>query len=126
MSLTVLFTLLFGLFIASCRVFSGWLGRVSNRRPPISAFEAPFLGQKAPTRAQTQPHQRIGVGGPQSFNTWTTRLFIGIVLQSAVLFLISQFPGIQSPYWLGMALQGFTYGSAALFYASGGDETTGC
>jgi hypothetical protein len=39
---------------------------------------------------------------------------------------MSQFPGIQSPYWLGIALQGFTYGSAALFYSSGGDETTGC
>ena len=58
-------------------------------------------------------------------DTWVTRLFIGIVLISAAIFLISQCPGFQSPFWLGVVLQGFTYGSAALFYVSGGDESTG-
>jgi hypothetical protein len=125
MSLTVLFTLLFGLFIASCRVFGRWLGWGSNRSPPMSTVEAPFLGQIALARVCSQPLHRLGTGVPQSLNTWTTRLFIAIVLQSAALFLVSQFPGIQSPLWLGIALQGFTYGSAALFYASGGGEPTG-
>jgi hypothetical protein len=58
-------------------------------------------------------------------DTWVTRLFIAIVLISAAIFLISQCPGFQSPFWLGIVLQGFTYGSAALFYVSGGDESTG-
>jgi len=57
--------------------------------------------------------------------TWVTRLFIAIVLISTTIFLISQCPGFQSPFWLGIVLQGFTYGSAALFYVSGGDESTG-
>lgn len=57
--------------------------------------------------------------------TWVTRLFIAIVLISAAIFLFSQCPGFQSPFWLGIVLQGFTYVSAALFYVSGGDESTG-
>jgi hypothetical protein len=125
MSLTVLFMLLLGLFIASCRVFGRWLGWGSNGSSPISIVEAPFLGQKALARAYSQPLERLGASGLQRLNTWVTRLFIAIVLQCAALFLVSQFPGFQSPLWFGMALQGFTYGSAALFYASGGDEPTG-
>ena len=58
-------------------------------------------------------------------STWVTRLFIAIVLISATIYLVSQCPGFQSPFWLGLVLQGFTYGSAYLFYASGGDESTG-
>jgi hypothetical protein len=125
MSLTVLFMLLFGLFLASCRVFGKWLGWGSNGTPAISTVEAPFLGQNVLARAYSQPLQSLGASSPQRLNTWATRLFIAIVLQCAALFMVSQFPGIQSPFWLGIALQGFTYGSAALFYASGGDEPTG-
>jgi len=58
-------------------------------------------------------------------STWVTRLFIAIVLISATIYLVSQCPGFQSPYWLGFVLQGFTYGSAYLFYVSGEDESTG-
>jgi hypothetical protein len=64
----------------------------------------------------------------QSFgwiSAWVMRLFIAIVLISAALYLVSQCPGFQSPFWLGIVLQGFTYGSAYLFYVSGGDESTG-
>jgi len=125
MSLTVLFLLLFGLFIASYRVFGRRLGLGSHGGIPTSNVGASFLGQTAFARAYSQTLQGLGGGGPQRLNTWVTRLFIAIVLQCAALFLVSQFPGIQSPFWLGMALQGFTYGSAALFYASGGDEPTG-
>jgi hypothetical protein len=53
---------------------------------------------------------------------WVTRIFIAIVLQCGGLYLISQFPGMNSPFWFGIALQGFSFGSAALFYISGGDE----
>jgi hypothetical protein len=125
MSLTVLFMLLFGLFIASYRVFRRRLGLGSHGGIPTSNVGASFLGQTAFARAYSQTLQGLGGGGPQRLNTWVTRLFIAIVLQCAALFIASQFPGIQSPFWLGMALQGFTYGSAALFYASGGDEPTG-
>lgn len=125
MSLTVLFMLLFGLFIASYRVFGRRLGLGSHGGIPTSNVGASFLGQTALVRAHPQTLQGLGGGGPQRLNTWVTRLFIAIVLQCAALFLVSQFPGIQSPSWLGMVLQGFTYGSAALFYASGGDEPTG-
>lgn len=57
--------------------------------------------------------------------SWVTRVFISIVLLSAGIYLLSQFPSFQSPFWLGLVLQGFTFGSAYLFYASGDDETTG-
>jgi hypothetical protein len=125
MSLTVLFMLLFGLFIASYRVFGRRLGLGSHGGIPTSNVGASFLGQTALVRAHPQTLQGLGGGSPQRLNTWVTRLFIAIVLQCAALFLVSQFPGIQSPSWLGMALQGITYGSAALFYASDGDEPTG-
>jgi hypothetical protein len=58
-------------------------------------------------------------------SNWVTRLFIAIVLISATIYIVSQCPGFQSPFWLGFVLQGFTYGSAYLFYISGGDESTG-
>ena len=49
---------------------------------------------------------------------WMTKIFIAIVLQSAGLHLISAYPGIKSPPWLGIILQGFTFGSAAIYLAS--------
>jgi len=72
--------------------------------------------------AYLQPTPGLAGGSPQWLNTWATRIFVMIVLQCTALFLLSQFPGFQSPFWLGIALQGYTYGSAFLFYASGGDE----
>ena len=55
-------------------------------------------------------------------STWVTRVFLTIVLLSAVIYLFSQCPGFRSPLWLGFVLQGFTYGSAYLFYVSDGNE----
>jgi len=60
-----------------------------------------------------------------SLETWLTRIFVAIVLQCATLFILSQLPGFKSPVWLGIVLQGFTYGSTTLFYMSGRDDPTG-
>ena len=51
-------------------------------------------------------------------NPWVTRIFIAIVLQCAAIYLVSAYPGTRSPFWLGIILQGFTYGSAAVYYVS--------
>jgi len=50
---------------------------------------------------------------------WVTRIFIVIALQSAAIYLISICPGMADPLWLGIVLLGLTYGSAAVYYASG-------
>lgn len=125
MSLTALFMLLFGLFIASYKVLRrrpGWgsyieLNTISNKAalPSPITFEPPL----------PQPPFGPSGGLPQWLNPWVSRLFVAIVLQCAALYLLSQFPGFESPFWLGIVLQGYTYGSSALFYASGRDDPTG-
>lgn len=125
MNLTVLFMLLFGLFMASYRVFKrrlGWGPRV-NLSP--TNVEIPFQGTTTLSHAYPQPLPGLGSGGPQWLSTWVTRIFIAIALQCAAIFLLSQFPGFQSPFWLGIVLQGYTYGSAFLFYASGWEDRSG-
>lgn len=67
---------------------------------------------------------RVGVKSFQysrlatSLDTWMTRVFVAMVLQCAALSLISQYPASRSPLWLGLALQGFTYASAAVYHLS--------
>ncbi len=123
MSLTVLFMLLFGLFITSYRALRGRINGVyhsispSYTRPSkisITSLRDPYL------------QEVLGLGGGQGHDLekWVTRLFIAIVLQSAALYIISQIPGVQSPFWLGMVLQGYSYGSAALFYGSGNERSS--
>ena len=120
MSLTVLFMLLFGLFIMSYKVLKRNMGHVypvfgalnmSASTGDVNAFD-------------TRTGLSLGVANVSrtGVDRWVTRLFIAIVLQCAALYLMSQFPGMKSPFWLGIVLQGFTYGSAALFYASGGGD----
>ena len=53
---------------------------------------------------------------------WMIRIFITIVALCTVVYLISAYPGTESPFWLGIVLQFFIYGSAALCYASWRNE----
>ncbi len=49
---------------------------------------------------------------------WMTRIFIVIVILCTAIYLTSAYPEIKSPFWLGIVLQFFIWGSAALCYAS--------
>lgn len=124
MILALLFTSLFGLFMASRMVYRKRLGWSPCGSFNPSYIEAPTLSSTTVGRASTRPKYGSNDDTPW-VDAWVTRLFIALVLLCAAFYLISQFPGVQSPFWLGIVLQGFTYGSAALFYASGGDEPTG-
>ena len=123
MSLTIFFTLLFVVFVASHRVLKrderGSL--YDNISPPH--FDALSAGYVISVQAlpKTSDPNKEGY----SLETWLTRIFVAIVLQCAALFILSQLPGFKSPVWLGIVLQGFTYGSATLFYMSGREDPTG-
>jgi hypothetical protein len=125
MSLTVLFMLLFGLFIASYKVLKRSLGWGSPGLGPsyveTSLAAGSSLGAGLPSDYPTVGELIDGDRG-KALNKWVNRIFIAIVLQCTALYLMSQYPGMESPFWLGIVLQGFTYGSAALFYASGQKE----
>ena len=120
LSLTLMFMLLFGLFISSYRVFKrrlGW-GDGGLTVSPMTAMNLGSLSGKS-MRLDAMP------GIEEEGNTtskWVTQIFIAIVVQCGGLYLISQYPGINAPFWFGIALQGFSFGSAALFYITGGDE----
>jgi hypothetical protein len=120
LSLTVLFMLLFGLFISSYRVFKRRLGW-GHRGLTASPMNAMILGSLAGKAVNLDSMPGLDDGGGR-ISKWVTRLFIAIVLQCGGLYLISQFPGMNAPFWFGVALQGFSFGSAALFYISGGDD----
>ncbi|RLI09529.1 hypothetical protein DRO42_04010 [Candidatus Bathyarchaeota archaeon] len=117
-SLTALFMLLFGLFLASYRVFKDEFVQGSGtilaptymRSTPLGYTTMAQTGLYAAPRAARRRGSRLG--------PWVTRIFVAIVLQCAAIYLISAYPGTRSPFWLGIILQGFTYGSAAVFYAS--------
>ena len=121
-SLTALFILLFGLFIASYRMFRRGLRSGSFRDLNHPSIEISFQGPLTLNRAYTQVSSASGNSSPKLFSTWVTRIFAAIVLQCAAIYLISQFPGFQSPFWLGIVLQAYTYGSAYIFYVSGWDD----
>ena len=53
---------------------------------------------------------------PSLTSSWMTRIFVVIVLHCAILSLLSQHSAFQSPLWLGLILQGFTYASAFVYY----------
>lgn len=120
LSLTLLFMLLFGLFISSYRVFKRRLGW-GNGGLTISPMNVMSLGSLTGKAVNFNPMPGLDDGG-ERISKWVTRIFIAIVLQCGGLYLISQFPGINTPFWFGVALQGFSFGSAALFYISGGDD----
>jgi hypothetical protein len=60
-----------------------------------------------------------GLGDPNGVERCIDLAFVSIVVLCAALFLLSQLPGWESPVWLGLALQAFTYFSAAIFQVSG-------
>ena len=112
--------LLFGLLISSYRVFKRRLGW-GNRG--FSAFQknAMNLGSLTGKAVKIDSMPGLDEGG-ERISKWVTRIFIAIVLQCGGLYLISQLPGMNTPFWFGVALQGFSFGSASLFYISGGDD----
>ena len=120
LSLTLMFMLLFGLFISSYRVFKRRLGWGSGGLA-VSTMSAMSLGSLSGNAVQLDAMPGLDDGVMRA-SKWVTRIFIAIVLQCGGLYLISQFPGMNTPFWFGIALQGFSFGSAALFYISGGDE----
>ncbi len=123
MSLTVLFMLLFFVFLAFHRVLKrGERGDLYRKVSP-PRFDALSAGYV--TSVQALPKTSNLNMECYSLDTWLTRIFVAIVLQCAALFILSQLPGFKSPFWLGIVLQGFTYGSATLFYMSGKEDPTG-
>jgi hypothetical protein len=117
--------LLFGMFIVSYKILKrnvgmGNYGELVTQYGDSSLIGDPSFSEgivrKYPDIAESENNQFDGL------NVWVTRIFIAIVLQCTALYLMSRFPGMESPFWLGIVLQGFTYGSAALFYASGKNE----
>lgn len=123
MSLTIFFTLLFVVFVASYRVL-----KRDERGSLYANVSSPYFdvlpaGYIIPVQALSKtpdPNKEC-----YSLETWLTRIFVAIILQCATIFILSQLPGFKSPFWLGIVLQGFTYGSATLFYMSGRDDPTG-
>ena len=126
MSLAVLFMLLFGLFIVSYKILKRNVG-IGNYGDLLTPYEGPSLTGSSSFNGGVVKKYTASIVELENeqydrLNTWVTRIFIAIVLQCTALYLMSRFPGMESPFWLGIALQGFTYGSAALFYASGKNE----
>lgn len=123
--LSIMFILLVGLFVVSAKGL-GRSGMAYSGGFPSLGMDALQIESKAFHQVPRSPIA-ITMGGYNGvISTWVTRLFIAMVLTSAAIYFISQCPGFQSPFWLGLVLQGFTYGSAYLFYVSGGDESTDC
>jgi len=120
LSLTVLFMLLFGLFISSYRVFRRRLGW-GHGGLTASSMSVISMGSLTGREVSLEAMPGLDDDG-EGMSKWVTRIFIAIVLQCGGLYLISQFPGMNTPFWFGIVLQGFSFSSAALFYISGGDE----
>jgi len=123
--LAVLFMLLFGLFIVSYKILKRNVGVGNYGGLVTPSGDSSLIGgssfsggivTKYPAMTKSENEQFDGL------SVWVTRIFIAIVLQCTALYFMSRFPGMESPFWLGIVLQGFTYGSAALFYASGKNE----
>jgi hypothetical protein len=125
MSLVVLFMLLFGLFIVSYKILKRNVGMGSYGRLVTPYGDSSLIGGSSFSEGIITKYPAIvesETGQFDGLNVWVTRIFIAIVLQCTALYLMSRFPGMESPFWLGIVLQVFTYGSAALFYASGTNE----
>ena len=121
-SLTGLFFLLFALLIASYRTLRGELSQGSGIALASTSIESTPLGYTTLGQMGIGSTAIAGATRQPKLNTWVNRIFIAIVLQCAAIYLISAYPGTRSPFWLGITLQGFTYGSAAVYYASWGKE----
>ena len=125
MTLAVLFMLLFGLFIASYKILKRNVGLGSytdHATHPGDSSQIRSYSYNGGIVSELPALVESEDGQVDGLNVWVTRIFIAIVLQCTALYLMSRFPGMDSPFWLGIVLQGFTYSSAALFYASGKNE----
>jgi hypothetical protein len=58
------------------------------------------------------------IAGSGALNFLANLVFVAIVFICVGIYLLSMLPGISSPTWLGMVLQGFIYGTAAVYYLS--------
>ena len=122
-SLTALFMLLFAIFLASYRVLRRRLPLGSGAIFASTSMDSTPLGYT--TLGQMGLHYLPKAAQPRRsrLSSWVTRIFVAIVLQCAAIYLISAYPGTRSPFWLGVILQGYTYGSAAVYYASWGNDS---
>lgn len=121
-SLTALFFLLFALFMEGYKTIKWGPSRIPGVPTVPSSIKSTSLEFMALKRVKVMSNSIATVTMQSKLNTWVTRIFIAIVLQCAAIYLISMLPGTRSPFWLGITLQGFTYGSAAVYYASWGKE----
>jgi hypothetical protein len=69
--------------------------------------------------SDNEGRSRRGFGALTKVEACINLAFVSIIVLCAALFLVSQFPGWESPVWLGLVLQAFTYLSAAIFHVSG-------
>ena len=116
LSLTVVFTLLVGLFLASHWMFE----KKPPQNPRTDHETAPMASTplRYTTPQKVDPTPDTTTNWSSRVDRWMTKIFIVIVLQSTGLYLISAYPGTKSPAWLGIILRGFIYGSAAIYLAS--------
>ena len=114
--------LLFGLFIVSYWILKTGMGKGLFGGPSQSNIEYMYQNQLTFSRAYIEETTVPVSDNLKLLNTWVTRIFTAIVLQCVAIYLISQFPGFKSPFWLGIVLQFYTYGSAYIFYASSWDD----
>ena len=117
-SLAALFMLLFAIFLASYTMLRRELPRGSGAVVTSTSMESVPLGFTSHCRMGLHTPSKTSKMSISMLTPWLTRLFIAIVLLCATIYLISAYPGTESPFWLGIVLQGFTYGSAAVYYAS--------
>ncbi|HDI53049.1 MAG TPA: hypothetical protein ENF89_02730 [Candidatus Bathyarchaeota archaeon] len=92
-----------------------WLAPLST----LSALLA-SLTLLAILRVRMPPQPSMGEDQPSRhlIDPWMDRLLVSTILLSSITSLLSTIPGVERPSWLFLALQGFTYTSAALYYAS--------
>jgi len=69
------------------------------------------IPSQQPSMVEDQPSRHL-------IDPWMDRLLVATILISSITSLLSTIPGVERPSWLFLALQGFTYTSAALYYAS--------
>jgi len=121
-SLTGLFMLLFAIALASYRTLR--MGSLHGSGAGLASvyMDSTPLGYTTMDQAGLHAASAAARRGSTGLSSWVNRIFIAIVLQCAAIYLISSYPGTRSPFWLGVILQGFTYGSAAVYYASWGKE----
>jgi hypothetical protein len=99
--LTGLFALLLSLYAISLRKLGYHAEKIGHSMSPGSNHDRD-LGD---------------VNSPSKIGRWINRITIIIILQCTTILLLLMSPWFQGPFWLGIPLQGFSIGSAAVCYA---------